>query len=36
MEKIISKSSLETQEIAKNIAQEIIANKRANVVLLEG
>jgi tRNA threonylcarbamoyladenosine biosynthesis protein TsaE len=36
MEQIISKSSLETQEIAKNIAQEIIAKKRANVVLLEG
>lgn len=36
MEKIISKSSVETQEIAKNIAQEIIANKRSNVVLLEG
>jgi tRNA threonylcarbamoyladenosine biosynthesis protein TsaE len=36
MEKIISKSSVETQAIAKNIAQEIIANKRANVVLLEG
>lgn len=36
MEQIISRSSLETQEIAKNIAQEILANKRANLVLLEG
>ena len=36
MEHIISQSSLETQEIAKNIAQEILANKRANLVLLEG
>lgn len=36
MEQIISKSSLETQAIAKNIAQEIIEKKRANVVLLEG
>ncbi|MEY2985888.1 MAG: hypothetical protein RJB24_117 [Candidatus Parcubacteria bacterium] len=36
MEKIISKSSVETQAIAKNIAQEIIAKKRSNVVLLEG
>jgi len=36
MEQIISRSSLETQEIAKNIVQEILANKRANLVLLEG
>jgi tRNA threonylcarbamoyladenosine biosynthesis protein TsaE len=36
MEQIISQSSLETQEIAKNIAQEILTNKRANLVLLEG
>jgi len=36
MEQIISKSSVETQAIAKNIAQEIVANQRANVVLLEG
>lgn len=36
MEQIISKSSVETQAIAKNIAQEILANQRANVVLLEG
>lgn len=36
MEQIISKSSVETQAIAKNIAQEILAKKRANVVLLEG
>jgi tRNA threonylcarbamoyladenosine biosynthesis protein TsaE len=36
MEQIISKSSVETQAIATNIAQEIVAKKRANVVLLEG
>jgi len=36
MEQIISRSSLETQEIAKNLAQGILANKRANLVLLEG
>lgn len=33
---IITKSTDETQAVAKNIAQEIIANKRANLVLLEG
>jgi tRNA threonylcarbamoyladenosine biosynthesis protein TsaE len=33
---IISKSSIETQGIAKNIAQEILSTKRPNVVLLEG
>ena len=33
---IISKSSIETKQIAKNIAQEILAKKRPNVVLLEG
>lgn len=34
--KIITKSTDETQIVAKNIAQEIISNKRANLVLLEG
>ena len=34
--KIITKSKDETQVVAKNIAQEIISNKRANLVLLEG
>lgn len=33
---IITKSTDETQAVAKNIAQEIITNKRANLVLLEG
>ena len=34
--KIITKSTAETQELANNIAKEIIANKRPNLVLLEG
>lgn len=33
---IITKSTDETQAVAKNIAQEIITNTRANLVLLEG
>lgn len=33
---IITKSTDETQAVAKNIAQEIIANTRANLILLEG
>lgn len=33
---IISRSSKETQSIASKIAQEILSNKRSNVVLLEG
>jgi tRNA threonylcarbamoyladenosine biosynthesis protein TsaE len=33
---IISKSIIETQKIAKNIAQDILKNKKSNVILLEG
>jgi tRNA threonylcarbamoyladenosine biosynthesis protein TsaE len=33
---IISKSVNETKDLATNIAQEILATKRANLVLLEG
>jgi tRNA threonylcarbamoyladenosine biosynthesis protein TsaE len=34
--RIISKSITDTQNIAKDLAQDIIANKRPNIVLLEG
>jgi tRNA threonylcarbamoyladenosine biosynthesis protein TsaE len=34
--KIITKSKTDTQVVAKSIAQEILANKRPNLVLLEG